>query len=155
MSAPEPLKPEAEAKKVVRVLSERATAARAEAVWAKTARPSRGGPRHGARTGTANRNRNRNRSRDETGTGAAGTGTASLPGGATALDPAAQHPGAVLSPSAQDPIRIAQDPSAQDPSAQDPGAGHGGAEPLKTTWSGRAIAALLIPALILLLVWLL
>jgi hypothetical protein len=31
----------------------------------------------------------------------------------------------------------------------------GGAEPLKSTWSGRAIAALVIPALILLVVWLL
>ena len=30
-----------------------------------------------------------------------------------------------------------------------------GSEPLKSTWSGRAIAALVIPALILLVVWLL
>ena len=69
--------PEAEAEKVVRVLSERATAAKAEAVWAS---------------------------------------------GTTALD-AAGWPG--------------------------------GSEPLTSTWSGRAIAALVIPALILLVVWLL
>jgi hypothetical protein len=29
-----------------------------------------------------------------------------------------------------------------------------GTEPLRSTWSGRAIAALVIPALILLVVWL-
>ena len=33
--------------------------------------------------------------------------------------------------------------------------GHDGAEPPKSTWSGRAIAALVIPALILLVVCLL
>ena len=103
----------ADAEKIVRVLSERATAARAEAVWA-------GGPAETAgaeaarRTGTA------------TGTGeaTARTGTPSPAAGATALD-AAGRPG-----------------------------GHLGAEPLKSTWSGRAIAALVIPALILLVVWL-
>ena len=66
VSAPEGSTPEAEAEKIVRMLSERATAAKAEAVWAS-----------------------------------------------------------------------------------------GTAEPLTSTWSGRAIAALVIPALILLLVWLL
>ncbi len=77
--------PEAEAEKIVRVLSERAAAAKAEAVWAASA-------------------------------------AASPAGGTTALD-AADWPG--------------------------------GSEPPTSTWSGRAIAALIIPALILLLVWLL
>ena len=77
-----------------------------------------------------------------------GTGTAAgtaagngRPAGTTAQDPSAQDPSA-------------QDPSAQDPSAQVPGVGHGGAEPPRSTWSGRAIAAVVIPALILLVVWL-
>ena len=39
--------------------------------------------------------------------------------------------------------------------ALDAAGGHDGAEPPKSTWSGRAIAALVIPALILLVVWLL
>ena len=81
------------------MLSERATAARAEAVWV-------GGPAEPAGTQAAAR-----------------TGTATSPaGGTTALD-AGGRPG-------------------------EP-------EPLKSTWSGRAIAALVIPALILLVVWLL
>ena len=107
MSAPEASAVEAEAEKVARVLGERATAARAEAVWAGGQAEAAGGEAAG-RTGTA-----------------AGTGTASLAGGATALD-AFGRPG-----------------------------GPGGSEPLQSTWSGRAIAALVIPALILLVVWLL
>ena len=119
VSAPEA---EAEAKKVVRVLSERATAAQAEAVWANgTAEVAEGEGTGG--TGTAGKTGTAGTEAAGTGTGtAAGTGTASLAGGATALD-AVGWPGE--------------------------------SEPLKTTWSGRAIAALLIPALILLLVWLL
>jgi hypothetical protein len=81
VSGPEASTTGAEAEKVVRALSERATAARAEAVWAD-------GPASGA----------------------------------TALDAAGRA---------------------------------GGSEPLKSTWSGRAIVALAIPALILLVVWLL
>jgi hypothetical protein len=52
------------------------------------------------------------------------------------------------------PDITAQDPAVQDPAAQDPGVGHGGGEPPTSTWSGRAIAAVVIPALILLVVWL-
>jgi hypothetical protein len=98
VSAPEASAAEAEAEKIVRVLSERATAARAEAVWASGTTEAAG-----AETAT-------------------GTGTASPAGRTTALD--------------------AADPP-------------GGSEPLTSTWSGRAIAALVIPALILLVVWLL
>ncbi len=113
---PEVSTAEAEAEKVVRVLSERATAARADAVWANgTAEVAEGQGAGGTEAA------GRTEAAGKTGT-AAGTGTASLPGGATTLD-AAGRPGE--------------------------------SEPLKTTWSGRAIAALLIPALILLLVWLL
>ena len=48
----------------------------------------------------------------------------------------------------------AQAPTAQNRAAQDPTVGHVGGEPPTSTWSGRAIAALVIPALILLVVWL-
>jgi hypothetical protein len=89
VSAPGASTPEAEAEKVVRLLSERATAAQAETVWAN---------------GTA-----------EAASGEAAGG----PAGADGAD------------------------------------GVDGSEPLKSTWSGRAIAALVIPALILLVVWLL
>lgn len=104
VSGPEANTPEAEAEKIVRVLSERATAAQAEAVWA-------GGTAEAAEVEAAGGTRT-----------VAGTGTASPAGGSTALD-AADWPA--------------------------------GSEPLKSTWSGRAIAALVIPALIVLLVWLL
>jgi PH (Pleckstrin Homology) domain-containing protein len=110
VSAPEASSAEAEADKIVRVLSERATAARSEAVWAGDLAEAAGAEAAGRTAAAAG-----------TGTGtAAGTGTAS-PVGATALD--ADRAGV--------------------------------SEPLKSTWSGRAIAALVIPALILLVVWLL
>jgi hypothetical protein len=108
VSAPEASSPEAEAEKIVRVLSERATAARAEAVWA-------GGTAEVAEAAEAE---------------AAGrTGAASPAGGTTAVD--ADWPGGPLG-----------------------ALGALGTEPLRSTWSGRAIAALVIPALILLVVWL-
>jgi hypothetical protein len=104
VSGPEASSPEAEAEKIVRVLSERATAAQAEAVWAGgTAEAAEGEAAGGTRA-------------------VAETGTASPAGGTTALDA---------------------------------GGRHSGSAPLKSTWSGRAIAALVIPALILLVVWLL
>jgi len=110
---------EAEAEKIARVLSERATAARAEAVWV-------GDPVEAAGAEAAGRTEAARRNGTAAGTGEAvtRTGTPSPAAGATALD-AADRPG-----------------------------GHLGAEPLKSTWSGRAIAALVIPALILLVVWL-
>ena len=46
-------------------------------------------------------------------------------------------------------------PPAGGTTALDAAGWHSGSEPLKSTWSGRAIAALVIPALILLVVWLL
>jgi Bacterial PH domain len=88
--------PEAEADKVVRLLSERATAARAEAVWSG--------------------------------------GTAPAP--AAAATPAAATPAAATPAAAT--TAVADWP-----------------EPLTSTWNGRAIAALVIPALIVLIVWLL
>jgi hypothetical protein len=106
VSAPEASSPEAEAEKIVRVLSERATAARAEAVWA-------GGTAEVAEAAEAE---------------AAGrTGAASPAGGTMAVD--ADWPGGHLG-----------------------ALGALGTEPLRSTWSGRAIAALVIPALILLVV---
>jgi Bacterial PH domain len=94
--------PEAEAEKIVRTLSERATAARAEAVWAGGAAPTAGA----AATATTEDAE------------AAGTArTRAVTGRATAV--------------ADWPV------------------------PLTSTWSGRAIAALVIPALIVLIVWLL
>jgi len=107
VSAPEASSAEAEAERIVRVLSERATAAQAEAVWASGTAPAAAGSSGGA-----------------AGTGAEaapGTGAASLAGGTTAVDAVGWH---------------------------------GASEPLKSTWSGRAVAALVIPALILLVVWL-
>ncbi len=114
-SAPE-ASTEAEAEKVVRVLSERATAARAEAIWASGAAEAAAGTGTAGGTGTA----------AGTGTEAAARTEAGGPAGRTTALDAAARPG-----------------------------GHLGAEPLKSTWSGRAIAALVIPALILLVVWLL
>jgi len=110
-SGPEGSTPEAEAEKIVRVLSERATAAKAEAVWASGTAETAGSEaaERTAAAGTAAGNK-----------AAAGAAAASPAGGGTALD--AGRPG--------------------------------GSEPLTSTWSGRAIAALVIPALILLLVWL-
>jgi len=103
---------EAEAEMIVRMLGERATAAKAEAVWAAGTGQAAAGEAAGRTTAAAG-----------AGTGAAsGTGTAGPARGATAVDAAGRH---------------------------------GGAEPLTSTWSGRAIAALVIPALILLVVCLL
>ena len=87
--------PEAEAEKVVRLLSERATAARAEAVWS----------------------------------------------GGTAPPAAAAAPAAAVP---TDTVTPTDTTSTTAP-----------AEPLTSTWNSRAIAALVIPALIVLIVWLL
>jgi len=102
---------EAEAEKVVRVLSERATAARAEAVWASGTVPI-AGPIAGA---TAE-----SRTKAE-----AGVKAETVPAADTGADGTAAVAAA------------------------------GWTEPLTSTWSARAIAALVIPALIVLLVWLL
>ena len=94
--------PEADAEMIARLLSQRATAARAEAVWAA-------GTAETAEAKTA-------------GTTAAGAGTTAAGAGAAA--------GTAV-------------------------AAAGWTQPLTSTWSGWAIAALVIPALILLVVWLL
>ncbi len=110
--APEASTAEAEAEKIARVLSERATAVRAEAVWTGgQAEPA--GAEAAARTAAAATTGTRT---------AATTGTPSPAGSATALD-AAGRPGESGAP--------------------------------QSTWSGRAIVALAIPALILLVVCLL
>ena len=122
VSASETSTAEAEAEKIVRVLSERATAARAEAVWVgDPAEPA--GAEAAARTGTAATTGTGTAPTTGTGTAAAtGTGTPSPAGSATVLDVAGRP-------------------------------GESGS--LRSTWSGRAIVALAIPALILLVVCLL
>jgi hypothetical protein len=124
VSAPETSTAEAEAEKIVRVLSERATAARAEAVWTGgQAEPA--GAEAVARTGTAATTGTGTAPTTGTGTGtvaATGTGTPSPAGSATVLDVAGRP-------------------------------GESGS--LRSTWSGRAIVALAIPALILLVICLL
>jgi hypothetical protein len=87
---------EAEAEKIVRLLSERATAARAETVWATSTVQIAGATEATPAT----------------------TGTPATPPGAVT---------AMLGPT-------------------------GWLEPLKSTWSGKALAAILIPALVLLIV---
>src|SRR5205823_1136644 len=118
-SAGEPAPPgEAEAEKILKLLQTRATAARAEAVWADGtveiagALPAETGP---AETGPA--------------------------AGAAESAPAVQAaPGTTTAPAAQ------AAPGATAVAAT------GWTEPLTSTWSRRALAALLIPALILLIV---
>jgi Bacterial PH domain len=92
---------EADAEKILRVLSDRATAARAEAIWAASPAEIAGAEAAGETAPAAE------------------TGPAGAAGGTTAV------------------------------------AAEGWTEPLTSTWSGRAIAALVIPALILLVVFLL
>ena len=121
-SAGEPAPPgEAEAEKILKLLQTRATAARAEAVWADGtveiagALPAETGP---AETGPA--------------------------AGAAESAPAVQAaPGTTTAPSAQ---------AAPGAPAAPAVAATGWTEPLTSTWSRRALAALLIPALILLIV---
>jgi Bacterial PH domain len=98
---------EAEAEKIVRLLSERATAAQAETVWA--------------------------------------TSTVQI-AGPNAATPA-QPPAATPATEATPPTPAGSVAAMLGPT--------GWLEPLKSTWSGRALAAILIPALILLLVCLL
>ena len=100
-----------EAEKIAHQLSERATAGRAEAVWAEGTAPI------------------------------AGSGQ---PGAATPADQAG-------------PTRPAGEADAATPAGEAGGGlrGTGWLEPLTSTWSRSALAALLVPALILLVVWLL
>ena len=97
--------PEAEAEKIVRLLTERATAARAEAVWA----------------------------------------------GAPAPDGEA----AETKPEAAPQTKPEAAPQTKAAAAAETKAAAAWPEPLTSTWSSRAIAALVIPALIVLIVWLL
>jgi hypothetical protein len=123
---------ESEAQKVAQALRERATAAQAEAVWAAgTAEvaPAKVAPADVAPGNVAPAN----------------------------VAPADVAPGNVA------PAKVAgaETAGAETAGAETAGAetagvdGHDGAEPPKSTWSARAIAALVIPALILLVVWLL
>jgi hypothetical protein len=109
---------EADAKKVVRLLSERATAARAEAVWA---------------SGTA----------EIPGAQATGTAAATQPAGTgTGIGTAAREPRLAGSRAA----------TGTEPAGATVIAAVDWAEPLTSAWSRRALAALVIPALILLVV---
>ena len=105
---------EADAKRVVRLLSDRATAARAEAVWA--------------------------------------SGTAEIPG-AQATGTAAETQPAGTGTAARGP-QLAESRAATgaEPAGATAIAAANWAEPLTSTWSRRALAALVIPALILLVV---
>ncbi len=107
---------EAEAEKIVKVLQEHATAARAEAVWAGST------VEIAARPPTPE---------------AADSPTPAAPGAPSASSPAAAAPSAA---------------SVGAPAATATLAAAGWTEPLTTTWSRRALLALLIPALILLIV---
>jgi len=130
----------ADAEKIVRVLSERATAARAKAVWA-------GDPAEAAGAEAARR----------TGT-APGTGTGTAPGtgtGTAARTGTAGETRAAAGTGTEAAARTEAASPAGRTTALDAASRPGGSEPLKSTWSGRAIAALVIPALILLVVWLL
>jgi Bacterial PH domain len=91
---------EADAEKIVRLLSERATAAQAETVWA--------------------------------------TSTVQIPP-TNATHPSSPNPSSPTKDPAATPVTAMLGPT-------------GWLEPLKSTWSGRALAAILIPALILLIV---
>ncbi len=112
---------EAEAERIVRLLSERATAARAEAVWAEETVPIAGAGREAGQI--------------------AGTAHAAQAAQAAGAAPAGQ-------PAGSGPAVPAE---AASPTEVDLG-GTGWLEPLTSTWSWPAIAALLIPALILLVV---
>jgi hypothetical protein len=106
---------EAEAEKIVKVLQEHATAARAEAVWA----------------------------------GSTVEIAAPQPTPEAADSPTPAAPGA---PSASSPAAAPSAASVGAPAATATLAATGWTEPLTTTWSRRALLALLIPALILLIV---
>ncbi len=161
-SGPAGSTPEAEAEKIVRVLSERATAAKAEAVWAsgtaKTAGSEAAERTAAAGTGAAER------TTAAAGTGAAERTTAAAATGAVERTTAAAGTGAAESTraaagtagtGAEATSGTAAASSADGTTALDAVGWPVGSEPLTSTWSGRAIAALVIPALILLLVWLL
>jgi hypothetical protein len=121
---------ELEAERTVRVLSEYATAARAEAVWADgTAQIAGAGPP--AQTGPA-------------GTGPAGTGPAGTH--RTATGPGATEPAATDHAGTKPAGEIEPADGAADPRLA------GWLEPLTSTWDRTALLALLIPALILLVV---
>ena len=139
--APETSSAEAEAEKIVRILSERATAARAEAVWANgTAQAVE--DEAAARTGAA---------AGASAEGASGAGAASGTGAGTGTE-AASAAGAAGTEAASEALATSP---AGGTTALDTAGWHVAAKPLTSTWSGRAIAALVIPALILLVVCLL
>ena len=135
VSGPETSTAGAEAEKVVRVLSERATAAKAEAVWA-------GGTAQAAGSEAAEKTR-------AAGT-VAETGTAG-----TAAETGAAGTVAETWTAAGTGPEAASGTAAGGTTALDAAGWPDWSEPLKSTWSGRAIAALVIPAVILLVVWLL
>ena len=113
---------QADAERIVKLLQARATAARAEAVWADgTVEPASTHP-------------------------AAGTHPAA------ATHPAAGTDAAEPAPAAQAAPGATAAPAAQAAPGTTAVAATGWAEPLTSTWSRRALAALLIPALILLIV---
>jgi hypothetical protein len=119
---------QADAERIVKLLQARATAARAEAVWADST------------VETANTH--------------PASGTHPAPGtDAAEPAPTAQAaPGTTAAPTAQAAPGTTAAPTAQAAPGTTAVAATGWAEPLTSTWSRRALAALLIPALILLIV---
>jgi hypothetical protein len=147
VSGPETSTAGAEAERIVRVLSERATAAKAEAVWASGTAQAAGSEAAGKTraAGTVAETRAAG-TVPETGTGGivAETGIGGIVA-ETGIDGIVAETG----------TEAASGTAAGGTTALDAIGWSGWSEPLKSTWSGRAIAALVIPALILLVVWLL
>jgi Bacterial PH domain len=114
--------PESEAEKVVRLLSQRATAARAETVWATGTVPIAGQP---------------------------------TPADASPADASPADPASALGTASPD-VTASPDSTASPAGTASPAdlTRTGWLEPLTSTWSWPAIAAIVIPALILLVVYL-
>jgi len=140
-SAPQGSTPEAEAEKIARVLSERATAAKAEAVRVGSTAEPAGSEAAEITAATATAAGTGTTAGTAAGTGTAATATAAGTAAAGTGTEAASGTAAASPAGGSTPLEATGWP--------------GGSEPLTSTWSGRAIAALAIPALILLLVWLL
>jgi len=119
---------EAEAERIADLLRRYATAARAETMWAEGTVPADGTPAAdgAAASGTASANGTEPVPGPE---GAAAAGRPATPAEAPAT--VAEAPGSLAAGAARDP-RLA-----------------GWLEPLRSTWSGRAVLALVIPALVL------
>jgi Bacterial PH domain len=133
---------EADAERIAGVLREYATAARAEAVWADGTGPAAGTESAGTESAGARSAGTRPTAGAETaGAETARTESARTGSAGTEDAPAAGRPAATADAPATVAEREARDPRLA-----------GWLEPLHSTWSARAVLALVIPALILLVV---